>query len=942
MIDFPAIEKKWEMRWNEKRIFEATPEKGKKKFFATFPYPYMNGFLHIGHFYTLMRVEAFTRFKRLTGHNVLFPQGWHCTGSPIQAAADRIKKDEPKQWESMKKQGFSDDEIKKFAEPEYWTEFFPKEAEKDYRRMGVGVDFRRQFITTSLNPQYNKFIEWQFRKLREGNYVIKGKFPVVWDPKEGCPVGDHDRVEGEGVTTKDFIWGKFRMRDSDLILMAGTTRPDAFYGQSNLWIDPEGDYVIVEVGDEKWVVGRAAVDKIKNQFAEPKVIGTITPEELIGKWVKGPLIDNEIYVLPAWFIDSKVGSGIVFSALEDPVDLYELHKIQANKDLQKNYKLTEDVVAALAPISIISVPGMGDDLGTDIGKEFGVKSDQDKEKLELAKGELNRRVFRKGVMKKNCGECAGMTVPKCQELLKRKLPEEGDAVMFYELEGKVVARSLSECVVKVVDDQWFIDYANPEWKELTKKNLKNLRLYPEKARQQFEYVIDWLHEWACTREAGLGTLLPWDNKWLIESLSDSTIYNAYYTFSHKISDIPIEQVDDELFDYILLGKGKAPIDKAEEMKAEFDYWYPVDFRNSGKDLIQNHLTFFLFNHTALFPEKHWPQGIGVNGWVTVDGEKMSKSKGNMILLREMADKFGVDTSRLTIMSGGEGLDDPNWDSEFARSVRSKLIQWHEFCSENYKADAKPASKLRRIDEWMLSKLHETVRDTAAAMEETLFRTASQKAFFDLNKAMRWYLRRSAGKPDAGIISKIIEAQVIMMVPFTPMLCEETWERMGKEGMVSQARWPESDEKLIDPRLDKEEDLLSKLMEDSSEVLRLAKINKPKKLTLFCAQGFLYDLFSLLGKAMEETRNPKDLIGKVMADPELKKHGQQVIKLIPRLVKGGIPQTGLSKVEELAALEQAKVFLAEEFSCDVVIEDGETSSEAKAKQALPGKPAILAE
>ena len=106
----------------------------------------MNSLLHIGHFYTLMRVDAFARYKRATGHNVLFPQGWHCTGSPIEAAAQRIRENEPKQVSNMKKLGLSDSEIKKFSDPEYWTQYFPREAKIDYERMGMSVDFRRSFI----------------------------------------------------------------------------------------------------------------------------------------------------------------------------------------------------------------------------------------------------------------------------------------------------------------------------------------------------------------------------------------------------------------------------------------------------------------------------------------------------------------------------------------------------------------------------------------------------------------------------------------------------------------------------------------------------------------------------------------------------------------------------------------------------------------------------
>ena len=171
-------------------------------------------------------------------------------------------------------------------------------------------------------------------------------------------------------------------------------------------------------------------------------------------------------------------------------------------------------------------------------------------------------------------------------------------------------------------------YGNPEWKDLAKKCLAQMNIYPEKARKQFEYVLDWLKDWACTREFGLGTKLPWDEKWIIESLSDSTIYMAYYVLAKYFEDpsykIDPQKLDDYFFDYIYLKRGnidevsaKSGLSKEliSDMKKEFEYWYPFEFRNSGKDLIQNHLSFCIFNHAAIFPEELWPKGFGVNGWV---------------------------------------------------------------------------------------------------------------------------------------------------------------------------------------------------------------------------------------------------------------------------------------------------------------------------------------
>src|SRR5210317_934123 len=104
-------EEKWKKRWQEAKIFEAKPDE-KKKFFGTFPYPYVNSYLHLGHFYSSMRLEALSRYKRMKGFNVLYAQSWHCTGSPIVNAAKRIKDNEEKQWSILKMQGFSDKEIR--------------------------------------------------------------------------------------------------------------------------------------------------------------------------------------------------------------------------------------------------------------------------------------------------------------------------------------------------------------------------------------------------------------------------------------------------------------------------------------------------------------------------------------------------------------------------------------------------------------------------------------------------------------------------------------------------------------------------------------------------------------------------------------------------------------------------------------------------------------
>jgi leucyl-tRNA synthetase len=124
-------------------------------------------------------------------------------------------------------------------------------------------------------------------------------------------------------------------------------------------------------------------------------------------------------------------------------------------------------------------------------------------------------------------------VQDAKPLIKDEMVSTGDAIVYCEPENLVMSRSGDECVAALVD-QWYLDYGLESWKELARKCLAHLNTYGEETRNQFTSTLGWLHEWACSRSFGLGSRLPWDKEWLIESLSDSTIYMAYYTVAHLL------------------------------------------------------------------------------------------------------------------------------------------------------------------------------------------------------------------------------------------------------------------------------------------------------------------------------------------------------------------------------------------------------------------------
>ena len=148
-----------------------------------------------------------------------------------------------------------------------------------------------------------------------------------------------------------------------------------------------------------------------------------------------------------------------------------------------------------------------------------------------------------------------------------------------------------------------------------------MKTVPAEIRPNFEYYLNWLHDWACARRIGfLGTPLPWDPQWLIEPLSDSTIYMSYYAIAPYLKDIDPEELDEEFFDHIFLDKPTTKTNIPLGMREEFNYWYPLDWRLSAKDLVGNHLSFHIFHHSAIFPEEKRPKWSG-GLWNGITGGK---------------------------------------------------------------------------------------------------------------------------------------------------------------------------------------------------------------------------------------------------------------------------------------------------------------------------------
>ncbi|MBI1978790.1 MAG: leucine--tRNA ligase [Candidatus Aenigmarchaeota archaeon] len=816
-MDFKKIEKKWQAKWDEAKIFEANVNPKKKKFFTSIIIPYVNGNIHIGHSFTYTRIDAYARFKRMQGFNTLLAEGFHATGEPILGAIERLKKNDKSQIETFKMYGATDKDLQMFKRkgPEFAAKFWMEKIIESSKLMGFSVDWRRKFVT-AIDPAFNRFIEWQYNTLRKKGYVIQGTHPVIWCLHDQSPTGDHDRLKGEGESPTEFVLLKFKLESGE-ILPCATLRPETIYGVTNLWVNPAAEHVKVKIDDETWIISREAVQKFKDQLKDVKEIGIISGKRLIGKSVRNMVTNQRIPILQGKFVDPATATGIVMSVPSHaPYD----------------YVALKELGVEIEPISVIKVEGFGEHPAIEVSEKLGIKSTKETEKLDDATSIVYKKEFHTGVLREITGKYAGKKVSEVKNELIEDFVKQNVADKIWESSNLVICRCTNRCHVKILENQWFLKFSDKEWKNKVKQCISQMKFHPEESRIQFLNTVDWLDDKACARKSGLGTRLPWDKEWIVETLSDSVIYMAYYTIARTINEnkISAEQLTDGIFDYVFLGKGNlkelSKNSKLNEklirgMREEFEYFYPVDLRNSAKELVQNHLTYALFHHVAIWNDpKYWPKAYGVNGFVTVSGEKMAKSKGNIIPLKNLVEKYGSDIVRINIATANENMDDADWKEDSLKTFSSRLASLEQLVKNLKRAKRKSVNNL---DSYMESVLQNCIKGATENYETMKFRSGVQYSIFQIFNELNYYIERCDGIKgcNQGVLKNCLSAVVSLIAPFTPHISEELRYNLGHKDFISLGPWPSFEDKKIDKNILELENIFKKTLEDLAKVLKLA-------------------------------------------------------------------------------------------------------------------------
>nr|BAA95667.1 leucyl tRNA synthetase [Homo sapiens] len=1048
-VDFlKKIEKEIQQKWDTERVFEVNAsnlekQTSKGKYFVTFPYPYMNGRLHLGHTFSLSKCEFAVGYQRLKGKCCLFPFGLHCTGMPIKACADKLKreielygcppdfpdeeeeeeetsvktediiiKDKAKgkkskaaakagsskyQWGIMKSLGLSDEEIVKFSEAEHWLDYFPPLAIQDLKRMGLKVDWRRSFITTDVNPYYDSFVRWQFLTLRERNKIKFGKRYTIYSPKDGQPCMDHDRQTGEGVGPQEYTLLKLKalepypsklsgLKGKNIFLVAATLRPETMFGQTNCWVRPDMKYIGFETvnGDIFICTQKAARNMSYQGFTKDNgvvpVVKELMGEEILGASLSAPLTSYKvIYVLPMLTIKEDKGTGVVTSVPSDsPDDIAALRDLKKKQALRAKYGIRDDMVLPFEPVPVIEIPGFGNLSAVTICDELKIQSQNDREKLAEAKEKIYLKGFYEGIMLVDGFK--GQKVQDVKKTIQKKMIDAGDALIYMEPEKQVMSRSSDECVVALCD-QWYLDYGEENWKKQTSQCLKNLETFCEETRRNFEATLGWLQEHACSRTYGLGTHLPWDEQWLIESLSDSTIYMAFYTVAHLLqggnlhgqAESPLgirpQQMTKEVWDYVFFKEAPFPKtqiakEKLDQLKQEFEFWYPVDLRVSGKDLVPNHLSYYLYNHVAMWPEQSdkWPTAVRANGHLLLNSEKMSKSTGNFLTLTQAIDKFSADGMRLALADAGDTVEDANFVEAMADAGILRLYTWVEWVKEmvaNWDSlRSGPASTFN--DRVFASELNAGIIKTDQNYEKMMFKEALKTGFFEFQAAKDKYRELAVEGMHRELVFRFIEVQTLLLAPFCPHLCEHIWTLLGKPDSIMNASWPvagpvdevliHSSQYLMEVTHDLRLRLKNYMMPAKGKKTDKQPLQKPSHCTIYVAKNYppwQHTTLSVLRKHFE-ANNGKLPDNKVIASelgsmPELKKYMKKVMPFVA-MIKENLEKMGPRildlqlEFDEKAVLMENIVYLTNSLELEHIEVKFASEAEDKIREdCCPGKP-----
>ena len=731
--DHKQVEKKWQDIWDEAHCFEAENGSDKEKFYALVEFPYPSGQgLHVGHPRSYTALDIVARKKRMQGYNVLYPMGWDAFGLPTENYA-----------------------IKNHVHPAEVTKKNIARFKSQLKALGLSFDWSREINTT--DPNYYKWTQWIFLQLFKHGLAYKKEMNVNWCTSCKCVLANEEVVNGVCERCGSEVVHKTKSQ-----WMLAITK----YAQRLIDDLDDVDYIErVKVQQRNWI-GRSTGAEVdfKTTEGDTLTVYTTRPDTLFGATYM--VISPEHPAVEKW-ADKLANIDAVRAYREEAARKSDFERTELNKD-KTGVQL--DGVAAINPVNGKQIPifvsdyvlmgyGTGaimavpahDDRDWEFAKKFGceiievVSGGEDVQKAAFTAKDETGILVNSDFLN---GKTVKDAIPAMIEWLEQK--GIGRAKVQYKLRDWVFSRQrywgepipivhCDKCgYVAVPEDQLPLELPNVHTYEPT-----------DNGESPLAHMTDWVNT-TCPCCGGpakreTDTMPQW---------AGSSWYFLRYMDPHN--------------------------DKALASKEALEYWSPVDWYNGGMEHTTLHLLYSRFWHKFLYdigvvPTKEPYAKRTSHGMILGEnGEKMSKSRGNVVNPDEIVDTYGADTMRLYEMFIGDFEKAAPWSPKSIKGCRRFLERVWAL-----------AEKVQDGDTY--SKEHEVL------MHRTIKKVGEDADSLKANTAIAALMTMLNEFYDKGVNRAEYMAFLTLLNPFAPHITEELWQQMGGEGLLSIAPWPQYDE-----------------------------------------------------------------------------------------------------------------------------------------------------
>ncbi len=728
-----AVEPKWQKKWEESAVFEAQNQSEKPKFYALVEFPYPSGQgLHVGHPRPYTALDVVSRKRRLQGYNVLFPMGWDSFGLPAENYA-----------------------IKNHVHPAEFTDQNIQRFKKQIQSLGMSFDWKREIATT--DSSYYKWTQWIFIQLFKHGLAYKKEMNVNWCPSCKCVLANEEVVNGTCERCGTEVVHKYKSQ----WMLKITEYAERLIQDLNDLDYPER----VKAQQKNWIGKSTGAEvKFKTTAGDVLEVYTTRPDTLYGatymvvspehpylaKW-ENLLKNNE--EIKAYQREAAKKSDFERTEVAKDKTGVRLEGVTAINPLTGKeipIFISDYVLVSYGTGAIMAVPAH-DTRDWEFAKKFDLPIVE-----VVAGGEVEKEAFvdcNTGVMV-NSGILDGLSVEEAKKKIIAHLEEEGigHSKVNYKLRDWVFSRQRywGEPIPMVHCDK--CGWVPLDEHELPLE-LPNVESYEptDNGESPLAKMTDWI-DTVCPKCGGKATretdTMP---QW-----AGSSWYFLRYMDPHN-SD-------------------------ALASKEALDYWSPIDWYNGGMEHTTLHLLYSRFWHKFLYdigvvPTKEPYAKRTSHGMILGEnGEKMSKSRGNVVNPDDIVEEFGADTMRLYEMFIGDFEKAAPWNSDGIKGCRRFVDRYWNLQDILIEGDS--------IRTELESSFHKTIRKVDEDVENLKFNTGIAALMSLLNDI---YAVGSVNKKELAVFS-------IMMNIYAPHVTEEVWEahQLGK-GMIAEQAWPEYDE-----------------------------------------------------------------------------------------------------------------------------------------------------